>query len=79
MIASYPVELESEPQDVWVVVTHETAYRPADRHGPAEGGEFEWHFSRTEYGDVDWTIQPTAFEVRLIEENMESDVSRFYD
>ena len=75
---SYPVELESEPQEVYVVVTDIETYRPADRYGPAEGGVYDWHLSRTEYGERDDTIQITRKELELIDRYMEDDLNQLY-
>ena len=75
---SYPVEIESEPQEVYVVVTDIEPYRPADRYGPAEGGVYDWHLSRTEYGDMDTSIVPTEREIDLIEQYMTDDLNQLY-
>ena len=75
---SYPVELEGEAQEVFVVVTDIEPYRPADRYGPAEGGVYDWHLSRTEYGERDDTIQITRKELELIDRYMEDDLNKYY-
>ena len=75
---SYPVEIESEEQEVFVVVTDAEAYRPADRYGPAEGGVYEWHLSRTEYGEPDDTIVATPRELDLIDTYMTDDINERY-
>ena len=74
---SYPVELESEGE-VFVVVTDIEPYRPADRYGPAEGGVYDWHLSRTEYGERDDSIQITNKELELIDRYMEDDLNQLY-
>ena len=75
---SYPVEIESEPQEVYVVVTDAEAYRPATRFAPAEGGVYDWHLSRTEYGDMDTSIVPTEREIDLIDRYMTDDINERY-
>jgi hypothetical protein len=75
---SYPVEIESEEQEVYVVVTDAEAYRPADRYGPEEGGVYTWHLSRTEYGDYDETIVATEREIDLIDKYMTDDINERY-
>ena len=75
---SYPVEIESEEQEVFVVVTDAEAYRPATRFAPAEGGVYDWHLSRTEYGDYDETIVATEREIDLIEQYMTDDINERY-
>ena len=75
---SYPVEIESEPQEVYVVVTDAEAYRPADRFGPAEGGVYEWHLSRTEYGEPDSSITATQRELDLIDSYMLDSLDYYY-
>ena len=77
-LCSYPVEIESEPQEVYVVVTDIETYRPADRYGPAEGGVYDWHLSRTEYGERDDSIQITNKELELIDRYMEDDLNQLY-
>ena len=74
---SYPVELESEGE-VFVVVTDIETYRPADRYGPAEGGVYDWHLSRTEYGEPDSSITATQRELDLIDSYMEDDLNQLY-
>ena len=74
---SYPVELESEGE-VFVVVTDIETYRPADRYGPAEGGVYDWHLSRDEYGEPDSSITATQRELDLIDSYMEDDLNQLY-
>ena len=75
---SYPVEIESEPQEVYVVVTDIEPYRPADRYGPAEGGVYDWHLSRTEYGEYDSSIVATPYEIDQINRYMTDDINERY-
>ena len=75
---SYPVELEGEAQEVFVVVTDIEPYRPATRYAPAEGGVYDWHLSRDEYGERDDTIQITRKELELIDRYMEDDLNKYY-
>ena len=77
-IYSYPVEIESEENEVFVVITHEETYRPATRYSPSEGGVYDWHLSRTEYGERDDSIQITRRELELIDRYMEDDLNQKY-
>jgi hypothetical protein len=75
---SYPVELEGEEQEVFVVVSDIEPYRPATRYAPAEGGVYDWHLSRTEYGERDDSIKITRKELELIDRYMEDDLNKYY-
>ena len=77
-IYSYPVEIESEENEVFVVITHEETYRPATRYSPSEGGVYDWHLSRTEYGEMDTSIVPTEREIDMIEQYMTDDLNQLY-
>ena len=77
-IYSYPVELEGEAQEVFVVVTDVEAYRPATRFAPAEGGVYDWHLSRTEYGEPDISITATQRELEIIDYYMIDDLNQKY-
>ena len=77
-IYSYPVEIESEENEVFVVITHEEPYRPATRYSPSEGGVYDWHLSRTEYGEPDSSITATQRELDLIDSYMLDSLDYYY-
>ena len=85
MIYSYPTEIEVDEtgddlMEVWVIVTHAEAYRPATRYSPAEGGVYDWYLARKNWGEYDEDLNENRGnkDRDLISMQMEEELNHYY-